>query len=99
MKSVNSILKKQFLSVLFIFLCSFNFLWAQQGKSTIAKFEIYSPATSDFGFWGEGSDEYLIDLGNGKTQTIRTVDTIYAYAEKVINQKLAIQLEAQKPEE
>ena len=76
-----------------IFFLSLNSLKAQ--NATIFNFDLTFTAGPDLNFWGDETNQFKFENSKKEIVTIRTMDTLFALAQKILNEKLSIQLEKQ----
>ena len=62
-------------------------------KAAIVNFSLNFPVSLDYEFWGDGTDVFQYENAAKELVSIRTVDTLFSYAQQEIAQALHLDLE------
>ncbi len=84
-------MKNLFLVLLLVFLKTATAITAQ--NAVISKLDFSVMISTDVEFWDDDSESFKYENADKKTISIRTVDTLFSYAQDVIEKKLKIDLD------
>ncbi len=62
-------------------------------KAAIVNFSLNFPVSLDYEFWGDGTDEFKYENAAKEIVTIRTLDTLFSYAQEELAKALKLDLE------
>lgn len=67
-------------------------------SNAITSFSLMFPVSMDYEFWTDETNDFKYEDENKEIKTIRTIDTLFAYAQKTIGAALQLDLQPQKVE-
>ncbi|MFN0216506.1 MAG: hypothetical protein ACKVT2_19775 [Saprospiraceae bacterium] len=62
-------------------------------KAAVVNFSLNFPVSLDYEFWGDGTDEFKYENAAKEIVTIRTLDTLFSYAQEKLSKTLKLDLE------
>lgn len=85
-------------TTLFFAMMFFGVIISKAQNNAITNFTLAFPVSLDYEFWTDETNDFKYENQNKEIMTIRTLDTLFSYAQKTIGDALNLDLQVQKVE-